>query len=164
MQLKKKLQMLTLSVFINLFSATNILLLEGKVNSGAIVCFVAVAQLILSIIHEIRNTKVSLAEKIIFLILYVAGGVFGLYLTGGVEGIINQPLDLLTIIAAVFYMIAMFQKNEQHIRLILLINLSCWTVYLAIIGSMSLWAQIAGIISSLIGLYRYRKNGKKIKQ
>lgn len=150
LQLKKKIQMQTLSVFVNLFSAINILLLEGKFNSGVIVCCVAIFQLILSIIHEIRKTDVTLAEKIVFLILYVAGGLLG----------VSTPLDLLSTVAAVFYMIAMFQKKEQHIRLFLLANLSCWTVYLSITGSTSVFAQIAGIISSLIALFRYRKTDK----
>ncbi|MEE1012108.1 MAG: YgjV family protein, partial [Acutalibacteraceae bacterium] len=73
----------------------------------------------------------------------------------------GTPLDLLSTVAAVFYMIAMFQKKEQHIRLFLLANLSCWTVYLTITGSTSVFAQIAGIISSLIALFRYRKSNKK---
>lgn len=157
--MKKKVQMQILSVFVNIFSAINILLLEGKFSSGVIVCCVAVAQLILSIIHETKNTKVTLAEKIIFLILYVAGGLFGFfanYMNGS-----GTPLDLLSTVAAVFYMIAMFQKKEQHIRLFLLANLSCWTVYLTITGSTSVFAQIAGIISSLIALFRYRKSNKK---
>jgi len=148
--MKKKTQMQTISVFVNLFSAINILLLEGEFNSGVIVCCVAIVQLILSIIHETKNTKVTLAEKIIFLILYVAGGLLG----------VKAPLDLLSTVAAVFYMIAMFQKKEQHIRLLLLANLSCWTVYLTITGSTSVFAQIAGIISSLIALFRYRKSKK----
>lgn len=158
LQMKKKVQMQTLSVFVNLFSAINIFLLEGKFNSGVIVCCVAIAQLISSIIHEIRGTRVTLAEKIIFLILYVAGG-----LTGFIANYMNgngTPLDLLSTVAAVFYMIAMFQKKEQHIRLFLLANLSCWTVYLSITRSISVFAQIAGIISSLIALFRYRKDNK----
>ena len=150
LQLKKKTQMQTVSVFVNIFSALNILLLEGF-NSGVIVCCVAVVQLLLSIMHEIKNTKVTLAEKIIFLVLYVAGGLLG----------VKVPLDLLSTVAAVFYMIAVFQKKEQNVRLFLLANMSAWTIYHAVIGSTAIFAQIAGIISSLIALFRYRKNNKK---
>lgn len=149
LQMKKKKQMLILSVFVNIFSATNILLLDGF-NSGVIVCLVAVIQLLASIWHEIKNTEAGTAEKIIFLILYAAGGLLG----------VNKPLDLLSTVAAVFYMLAVFQKKEQNVRLMLLANLSTWTVYHSILGSTAVFAQIAGIISSLIALYRYRKSDK----
>ena len=152
LQLKNKKQMLTVSVFVNILSAANILLLD-ELNSGVIVCCVAVIQLLFSLWHEKSKTDVSLAEKIIFMILYVAGGALG----------IANPIDLLSIAAAFFYMLAVFQKKEQHIRLFLLINLSTWTIYHTILGSTAVFAQVAGIISSLIALYRYRKSDKKVE-
>jgi hypothetical protein len=78
--------MLTVSVFVNILSAANILLLD-ELNSGVIVCCVAVIQLLFSLWHEKSKTDVSLAEKIIFMILYVAGGALG----------IANPIDLLSI-------------------------------------------------------------------
>ena len=150
LQLKKKRQMLTVSVIVNALSAANILLLEGF-NSGVTVCCVAILQLLLSLWHEFRKTEPSLAEKIIFLFLYVVGGAMGYHV----------PLDLLSITAAVFYMLAVFQKKEQNIRIMLLVNLSLWTIYYTIIGSTAVFAQIAGIISSLIALFRYRNAGKE---
>ena len=66
-------------------------------------------------------------------------------------------IDVLSIIAATLYMFAMFQKKEQHIRLFLLGNMATWTVYHAIIGSTAIFAQLAGIVSSIIALVRYRK-------
>ena len=68
---------------------------------------------------------------------------------------------ILSIVAAVFYMISMFQKKEQNVRLFLLANMSAWTIYHAVIGSTAIFAQIAGIISSLIALFRYRKKEKR---
>ncbi len=149
LQLKKKKQMLVVSVIVNALSAANILLLDGF-NSGVMVCLVAVLQLFMSIWHEKKNTESGLVEKIVFLVLYVAGGLMGY----------NTPLDLLSTAAAVFYMLAVFQKKEQNIRLMLLANLSIWTVYHSILGSTAVFAQIAGIISSLIALYRYRNTAK----
>ena len=150
LQLKKKKQMLVVSVLVNAFSAANILLLD-EFNSGVVVCSVAVLQLLVSLWHEYKNTVSGLAEKIFFLILYVAGGIIGF----------QSPIDLLSTVAAVFYMLAVFQKKEQNIRIMLLINLSIWTVYHTILGSTAVFAQIAGIISSLIALYRYRNTDKK---
>lgn len=149
LQLKKKKQMLVVSVLVNAFSAANILLLDGF-NSGVVVCCVAVFQLFVSIWHEYKNTESGTAEKVIFLILYAAGGLMGYKI----------PLDLLSTVAAVFYMLAVFQKKEQNIRLMLLVNLSLWTVYHSILGSTAVFAQVAGIISSLIALYRYRNSAK----
>lgn len=149
LQLKKKKQMLVVSVLVNAFTAVNILLLDGF-NSGVAVCLVAVLQLLISIWHEYKETESGNAEKIIFLILYAAGGLLGFKI----------PLDLLSTVAAIFYMLAVFQKKEQNIRLMLLVNLSLWTVYHAILGSTAVFAQIAGIISSLIALYRYRNTDK----
>ena len=151
-QLKKRKQMLAVSVVVNLMTAANILLLESF-NSGVIVCCVAVLQLFVSLWHEAKNTQSSIVEKIIFMVLYVAGGAIR----------VKAPIDLLSIFAAVFYMLAVFQKKEQNIRLMLLANLSLWTVYYAIIGSTAILAQIAGIVSSLIALYRYR-NKEKLKE
>ena len=149
LQMKKKKQMLVVSVFVNAFSAANILLLDGF-NSGVVVCSVAVLQLFVSLWHEYKKTEAGLAEKIIFLILYVLGGVIGY----------ASPIDLMSTVAAVFYMLAVFQKKEQNIRIMLLINLSIWTVYHTILGSTAVFAQIAGMISSLIALYRYRSTNK----
>lgn len=150
LQLKKKKQMLIVSVFVNAMTAANILLLD-EFNSGVIVCGVAVLQLLLSIIHEFRGTQPSRIEQIIFLVLYVTGGALGY----------QSPVDLLSIVAAVFYMLAVFQKKEQNIRIMLLVNLSLWTVYHTILQSTAVFAQIAGIVSSLIALYRYRKKDNK---
>ncbi len=149
LQLKKKKQMLVVSALSNIFSAANILLLDGF-NSGVVVCLVAVFQIFVSIWHEYKNTESGTAEKIIFLILYAAGGLMGYKI----------PLDLLSTVAAVFYMLAVFQKKEQNIRLMLLVNLSLWTIYHSVLGSTAVFAQIAGIISSLIALYRFRNKNK----
>lgn len=151
LQLKKKKQMLIVSVFVNAMTAANILLLD-EFNSGVIVCGVAVLQLLLSIIHEFKGTQPSRIEQIIFLVLYVAGGALGY----------QSPVDLLSIVAAVFYMLAVFQKKEQNIRIMLLVNLSLWTVYHTILQSTAVFAQIAGIVSSLIALYRFRKKDNKV--
>ena len=147
MQLKKKKHMFILSIVVNILSALNILLLDKVVSSGVIICLVAVVQIIVAYIHDKKQTDVHVAEQIIFFVLYVAGGLLGF----------KTWIDILSIIAAALYMFAMFQKKEQHIRLFLLGNMATWTVYHAVLGSTAIFAQIAGIISSLIALYRYRK-------
>ena len=146
LQLKKKQHMYILSIIMNILSALNILLLDGF-SSGVIICLVADIQIVLAIWHDKKQTEVHLAEKIIFFVLYVAGGLLGF----------KTWLDVLTIVAAALYMFAMFQKKEQHIRMFLLGNMATWTVYHAVLGSTAIFAQIAGIISSVVALVRYRK-------
>lgn len=147
MQIKNKRPMLIVSAIVNVLSALNILLLD-KFSSGVIICLVAVFQILFSLWHEKKGTEIPLAEKIVFLVLYISGGLLGF----------EKPIDILSIIAAVLYMLAMIQKKEQNIRLFLLGNMATWTVYHTILGSTAVFAQIAGIISSLIALYRYRKS------
>lgn len=149
-QLKSRKQILWASVFCNMMGALNVLLLDGKFGSGVTVNFVAIAQILIALWHEKKGTQETLAEKIIFFILYVGVGVISY----------TSPLDILAILAAVFYMIAMLQKKEQRIRLCLLGNMTSWTIYHAILGSTVIFAQLAGIVSAVIALYRYRQKGK----
>lgn len=149
-QLKSRKQILWASVFVNMLGALNVLLLDGF-GSGVTVNFVAIAQILVALWHERRNTAEALPEKIIFLILYVGVGVISY----------TSPLDILAILAAVFYMVAMLQKKEQNIRLCLLANMTSWTIYHGILRSTGIFAQLAGIVSAVIALYRYRQRGKK---
>ncbi len=150
LQLKNKTQMLIVSAVVNILASLNILFLDSF-SSGVIINLVAVIQIVISLWHERTDTDVSLVEKIIFFILYVSGGLIGF----------KSPVDILSIIAAVFYMLAMFQKKEQRIRLFLLGNMLSWTVYHTILRSSAVFAQLAGIISSIIALIRYRNADKK---
>lgn len=146
LQLKKKQHMFILSIIVNILSALNILLLDGF-SSGVIICLVADVQIAVAYWHDKKQTDIHIAEKIIFFALYVAGGMLGF----------KTWIDILSIVAAALYMFAMFQKKEQNIRLFLLGNMATWTVYHAVLGSTAIFAQLAGIISSVIALIRYRK-------
>lgn len=150
-QLKTKKQMLCANIVSNAAVAANVLFIEGEFNSGVIICLIAIVQLIASYIHDKKGAEVPLAEKIIFFVVYIAGGLFGF--TG--------PKEILPIIAAIFYMLAMFQKNPQRIRYILLGNMSAWIIYFLIPFKLplntSIFAQIIGVGSSIIGIIRYRK-------
>ncbi len=150
LQLKKKQHMYILSIIVNILSALNILLLDGF-SSGVIICLIADIQITMAIWHDKKQTEAKLPEQIIFFALYVAGGLLGF----------NTWIDILSIVAAALYMFAMFQKKEQNIRLFLLGNMATWTVYHAVLGSTAIFAQLAGIISSLIALFRYRTKKEK---
>ena len=101
MQIKNRKPMLIVSAVVNVLSALNILLLD-KFSSGVIICLVAVLQIIFSLMHEKKGTEIPLAEKIVFFVLYVAGGILGF----------EKGIDVLSIIAAVLYKLLVLYRGE----------------------------------------------------
>lgn len=150
---KKKWQMLMINIGGNLFFILNLLLLganEGNLflNSTAmIVNWISLVQVLLSYWHVQKQTPVTKAENIIFLLLYVGMGFIGF----------QRALDLLPIIASVFNMLAIFQKDEQKTRYLVLFNASIFCAYYIIIGSTSLLAELMAVITTVIALIKYRK-------
>jgi len=150
---KRKWQMLLVNVASNLFFILNLLLLganEGSLflNSTAmIVNLVSLVQVLISYYHVQKQTAVTKAENIIFLLLYVGMGFIGFH----------RALDLLPIIASVFNMLAVFQKDEQKTRYLVLFNASIFCTYYIIIGSTSLLAELMAVITTVIALVKYRK-------
>ncbi len=150
---KRKWQMLLVNVAGNLFFILNLLLLglhSGDLFANAtamIVNVVSLVQVLISYWHVQKGTPVTKLENIIFLILYVGLGFVGF----------NRALDFLPIIASVFNMLAVFQKDEQKTRLLVLCNASIFCSYYIIIGSTSLLAELMAVITTLIGLIKYRK-------
>ena len=151
---KRKWQMLLINVAGNLFFILNLLLLgyheTGDLFANAtamIVNVVSLVQVLISFYHVQKGTPVTTAENIIFLLLYVGLGFVGF----------NRALDLLPIVASVFNMLAVFQKDEQKTRLLVLCNASIFCAYYIILGSTSLLAELMAVITTLIGLIKYRK-------
>ena len=152
LQMKKKWQILTVSILVNLLSVGNILLLD-RFNSAVLVNLLACVQIPVSIWHDRRKIPVSIWEKVIFFTLYMVLCVLGYH----------KPLDLFSFLASILYMLSVFQQKEQLVRLFLLGNMTTWAVYHFILGSTALFAQLAGITSSLIAIIRYhRKNNASI--
>ena len=151
---KRKWQMLLVNIAGNLFFILNLLFLgyheTGNIFANAtamIVNVVSLVQVLISYWHVKKGTPVTTAENIIFLLLYVGMGFVGF----------NRALDFLPIIASVFNMLAVFQKDEQKTRLLVLCNASIFCAYYIIIGSTSLLAELMAVITTLIGLIKYRK-------
>ena len=97
--------------------------------------------------HVQKGTPVTTAENIVFLVLYVGMGFVGF----------QRALDFLPIIASVFNMLAVFQRDEQKTRILVLFNASIFCLYYIIIGSTSLLAELLAVITTVVGLIRYRK-------
>ena len=150
---KRKWQMLLITEISNIFFILNLLFLganDGNLFANAsamIVNLVSLVQVFLSYMHVKKGTPVTNKENVIFLLLYVGLGFIGF----------QRALDLLPIVASVFNMLAVFQKDEQKTRILVLCNASLFCTYFIIIGSVSLLAELMAIISSVIGLIKYRK-------
>ena len=150
---KKKWQMLMINIGGNLFFILNLLLLglhTGDLFANAtamIVNVVSLVQVLISYWYVKKETPVSIVENIIFLVLYVGMGFVGF----------QRALDFLPIIASVFNMLAVFQKDEQKTRYLVLCNASIFCAYYIILGSTSMLAELLAVITTVIGLVKYRK-------
>lgn len=151
---KRKWQMLLVNVAGNLFFILNLLFLgyheTGSLFANAtamIVNVVSLVQVLISYCHVKQGSPVTTAENIIFLLLYVGMGFIGFH----------RALDFLPIIASVFNMLAVFQKDEQKTRYLVLCNASIFCAYYIIIGSTSLFAELMAVITTVIALIKYRK-------
>lgn len=155
---KKKGQILALNIGINLLVAGNMVLI-GQIGSAIFLCLVAVVQSVVSMVHDTKGTPVSLAEKILFLVLYVGFGFFGIVTAPGFVPQLSwdNVLELLPILGALMLMFSVFSKDEQTLRKFLLANATIWTVYTAIIGSTVFFTDLASTISTAAALYKYRK-------
>lgn len=151
---KRKWQMLLVNVAGNLFFILNLLFLgyheTGSLFANAtamIVNVVSLVQVLISYWHVKQGSPVTTAENIIFLLLYVGMGFIGFH----------RALDFLPIIASVFNMLAVFQKDEQKTRYLVLCNASIFCAYYIILGSTSLLAELMAVITTVIALIKYRK-------
>ena len=151
---KKKWQMLLITIGGNLFFILNLLFLglheTGNLFTNAtamLVNLVSLAQVLISYRHVKKDTPVTNMENVIFLLLYVGMGFMGF----------NRALDLLPIVGSVFNMLAVFQKDEQKTRYLVLCNASIFCTYYIILGSTSLLAELMAVITTVIALIKYRK-------
>ena len=158
---KKKWQILASAIAVNGLMVANFLLI-GQFGSAALLCAVAVVQSVISMVHYFRDTPVKAWENALFFVLYVGLGFVGMCTAPGfVPGINAQNmLELLPIIGAVMMMLSVFAKGEQTTRKFLLANASIWTVYTAIVGSTTFFAEVGAVIADCIALYKYRGTEK----
>lgn len=159
---KKKWQMLANNIATNVLLGLNLLFL-GEIGSGIFLFCVAVVQAVINLIHTLKKQEVKLPEKIIFFVLYVGLGFYGLVTAPGFVAEINwQNLrELLPIIGAVFSMCFIFARNEQSARRCLLCCDSVWATYYIMIGSTSLIGSLFSITLCLISMYRYGTASRK---
>lgn len=158
---QKKWQILTLNIAVNILLTLNFLLI-GQFGSAVFLCLVAVVQSIVSIFHNVKHTKISIIESILFFLLYIGFGFFGIVTAPGfvMEVNLTNLLELLPILGALMLMISVFAQDEQTTRKWLLANALIWTIYTAIVGSTAFFTDLVAAISTASALYKYRKKAQ----
>lgn len=157
-QFRRKEQILLCTTLNNAMNGLNFLLI-GQAGSAVFLCLVAIVQSIVSMWHERRKTAVSPPETILFFVLYVGFGFYGMISSEGFVWALNRHnlLELLPIVGALMLMLSVFAKGEQRTRGYLLLNGAAWAVYTAVIGATAFFASTASMVSTAIALWKYRK-------
>ena len=145
-QLKKKWQMLFISFAANFLNVIMFFLLNG-VTSAVMVSLTATAQCAVNCILAYKGKEPSLTQKIVFTALYVVSGALQY----------RVFLDLLPIAASLLFMMSVFQKTEQRLRIFCAANAVVWIVYDCIVGTTAIFGQIFSLVSISVALIRYRK-------
>jgi len=147
--LKKKSQMLVMTMFTNGLVALNLVMID-QFGSAVLIHSLAVVQAIVSLRHVQRDTTVTKAEGGAFLLLYIACGLLGY----------KSPIDVLPIVGCLFNMLATFQRDVHKTRILILINVSTFLIYYLIVGSTSALMVGSTIVTTLIAMIRDRKHAK----
>ena len=143
---------------VNGLNALNFTLI-GEFGSSVFLCLVAVVQSFVSVWHEKRKTAVSSLETILFFLLYVGFGFYGMVISEGFQWVFNLDfvLELLPIVGALMLMLSVFAKGEQKTRFFLFLNGSAWLVYTAAVGATAFFTSVAAMVSAVIAMVKYRK-------
>lgn len=161
-QFKEKKQILLCCILVNGLNALNFAFVGGT-GSAVFLCLVAIAQSALSIYHQRKKTSVSAWKSILFFVLYMGFGFYGMVSAADFVWAINTRnlLELLHIIGALMLMLSIFARSEQRTRLFLFLNATVWGVYTAAIGSSVFFTSAVSMVSTLIALWKYRTHTTK---
>ena len=142
----------------NLLMAIHFFLI-GQIGSAIFLYFVAILQSMVSMYHTKKQSQVSHWEQLLFCGLYVGLGLFGIVTAPGFTPEVNAAnlLELLPIFASSMLTFSIFARKEQTTRIFLLINASLWAVYMAIVGSTGFFAELFTAVTTLLALWKYRK-------
>ena len=155
---KKKWMMLVTTALINIFMALNFILI-GEIGSAAALCAVATVQCFVSLSHTLKNKAPARWETVLFLLLYLGFGFFGMMSAPGfVFGLsAHNLLELLPILGSLCSMTFVFIRNEQTARWVLLVTCTVWSVYTAIVGATTFFAQFVSLLTTVAALWKYHR-------
>ena len=146
-QMKTKKQILAVQTIGSSFFLASYLLL----GSWAAACL-NVVFLFRNIIFYFKNQRWASHKIWLYILL-------GLVIAAGPLGF-KTYWDIIPIVGAIFGTVAASMKNENMFRLLKLGDSPCWLIYNASIPSIGgIICEIINIVSILVGLIRYRKDG-----
>jgi hypothetical protein len=161
-QFRKKFHILICTMLVNGLNALNFTFI-GQFGVSVYLCLVAVFQALVMMWHNRKGSAVTRWENILFLLLYVGFGLYGMVsapdFTWGLTW--ATALEVLPILGALMLMLSVFAPTEQKTRLLLLFNGSAWLVYTAVIGAAAFFTSVVAMISAGIALWKYRKTASK---
>ena len=143
---KKKWQMLVSSSIANITAALNLIFL-GEYGSAIFINLLATVQVCVALWHLLKGKTAAKAEKFVFFAAYT-----GLSLVG-----FKGAIDILPIIGVMIYMFVAFQRDEQKSRVLILLNSAAFFIYYVLVGSTVVFAELFAMVSSGIGLWKYRR-------
>ena len=157
-QFPKRWQMLLCSALVNLFSSLNQLL----VGSGLTACFLCAVATVHCAINSYKAKKEiseRLWEKILFIALYLTA--WGIGFVFSLKNGTSLYLDLLILIATIFFIGIVLLPKERDMRLCTLGNSIIYFTYDTINLNIAAIAKLFSIISVIVALIRYRSREKK---
>ena len=152
MQFKKRKHIFIALLLLNLFSALNFVFL-GTLAS-AYICLFAIIEMLVNSIFEKKKQPVPKAVVGIYIIINIALGTLSF----------SGLLDIIPIVCAIIFCITLLSKKEQNIRKLMLVNQILWLGFDISVGAyMFAVSNVLTIISTIIAIYRFNKNGDKIR-
>ena len=155
---RKKWQMLADNAEANVLMVLNFTLI-GEVGSPAFLCVVGTVQSLVTLVHTLKDTKVKKWEIALFFVLYLGMGFLGYFTAPTFVWAFTwkNMLELLPIIGAMLNMVFVFVRDEQRARKCLLSAAVVWAIYMAIVGTTAVFAEIILIITTILAMRRYRE-------
>lgn len=162
-QFHKKAQILLCGMFINTMSILNFILI-GHIGSIVYLCAVSIVQSGIMVLHIKRDTQVSKLELILFTIIYVGMGIWGIITAEGFAWELSSQnlLEIIPIVGAMMFMLSVFARGEQRTRAFLMLNGISMMIYTGLVGATTFFGCTASTISSMIALWRYHKGIEKV--
>lgn len=156
--LKRKWQLLVANMTINVLTILNLSLI-GQFGSANFLCLVAIIQSAIALPRAEKRAEPGKTETILFTVLYVGFGFFGIFSAPDFVPAVNlrNLLELLPIMGALAQMISVFVPDEQTTRKWLLCNAVVWLIYSASVGSSVVFNDLLAVISTSTALCKYRK-------
>ncbi len=156
---KFKWQMLTLTLFANIFTAVNFILI-GQLGATVVLCTVACIQTVVSMIYLQQGKVSSHKQQLLFFCIYLFAGLWGLVSAPGFTPQVNwqNTIELMPICGALMSMAYVFVPDEQKARRFLLLSSIIWLVYMLLVHSTAFLAQLISIVTTSSALLHYRKS------